>query len=122
MKGGKRPGAGRPPGSRNKRTLAREVLMAEAAKSGFDPWVWLFHRAKELVDLGDPKSLREAREISVELLAYLRPRLSTQNVSATVEQRAVIRVPEKSSSIDAWMETYGPMLGALPTNKTEEPN
>jgi hypothetical protein len=38
-RGGPRPGGGRPPGSKNKRTLAREMLMEEAAKSGFDTWV-----------------------------------------------------------------------------------
>jgi hypothetical protein len=82
--------------------LAREVLMAEAAASGFDPWVWLFRRGKELVDLGDPKSLREAREISVELLAYLRPRLSTTQVSADVQQSVVrvIEAPRKAETAE----------------------
>jgi hypothetical protein len=43
--------------------------MEEAAKSGFDTWVWMFKRAKQL-DRGDDKSLREAREICAELLPF----------------------------------------------------
>jgi microsomal dipeptidase-like Zn-dependent dipeptidase len=122
VKLGRPPGAGRPPGSRNKKTLAREILHEAAAKTGVDPKVFMYERMAELIARGDDKSNKEAVAIACELLPYLYPRLSTTSVNAQVEQRSIIRVPEKSSSIDAWMETYGPMLGALPTTKTEEPN
>jgi hypothetical protein len=103
------------PAAGTKDTLAREVLMAEAAKSGVEPMVFLHRRLKQLIDAGDPKNLKEAVQISVELLPYQHPRLSTTSVNADVKTQNVIRVPEKSSSIDAWLETYGPIVAGLPT-------
>jgi hypothetical protein len=70
MRGARGPDRAGSPAAGTKDTLAREVLMAEAAKSGVEPMVFLHRRLKQLIDAGDPKSLKEAVQISVELLPY----------------------------------------------------
>lgn len=61
MKGGRRPGAGRPVGSKGKKTLARETLKAyfdEQARREFAPvLVQYFRRAKGLSSDADPRIL-----------------------------------------------------------------
>jgi hypothetical protein len=119
-RGGKRPGAGRPPGSQNKKTLARRLLAEEAAKGGTDPMVFMYRRMEELIKKGDDASKKEAIAIAVELLPYRYPRLSTTQVNAEIETtRNVIVVPEVSGSIEDWTKTYSPLVAALPT---KEPN
>jgi hypothetical protein len=41
--------------------------------------------------------------------------LSTQQISAEVQTRNVVRVPEKSASVEDWLDTYKPLIAALPT-------
>jgi hypothetical protein len=45
------------------------MLMQEAAKTGVEPWLFLHQRMKRLIDAGDPKSLKEATEIGIQLIA-----------------------------------------------------
>jgi hypothetical protein len=81
--------------------------------------VFLHQRMKRLIDACNPKSLKEATEIGIQLLPYLRPRLSTQNVTTELKTQHVIRVPAKADSIEQWLQTYGSL--ATPP-KTDDVN
>ena len=74
--GGKRPGAGRRKGARNKVTLARE---AELAASGLTPLDYM------LSILRDPEASREDRKWASEKAApYCHHRLSATEVTGTL--------------------------------------
>ena len=74
--GGKRPGAGRKRGARNKVTLARE---AELAASGLTPLDYM------LSILRDPEASREDRKWASEKAApYCHHRLSATEVTGTL--------------------------------------
>jgi hypothetical protein len=121
MRGGKRQGAGRPPGSKNRKTLLRQALGEEALKSGKTPFEVMLDRMRELAALPDSKSKKEACLIASWAAPYIHARLSSQTVNAEVQTRNVIRVPAKANSIEEWLETYKPLVAAgLP--KVEEPN
>jgi hypothetical protein len=102
-RGGRREGAGRKPnggrgrpvGAKNKSTIERLRLLDEARARGLDPIEFLLNEMDRLIKLGDEVSRDKARTIAKEVAQYCYPRLSTQNVTAIVEEkRHVIRVPK----------------------------
>ena len=103
MRGGKRSGAGRPPESKSKRTLARTALTEEALKVGITPLDLMLKRMRELDAWGDDKSRREACKIVADAEPYHPSEIEHANRQ------------EKSQSIAAWLETYGPIVAGLPT-------
>ena len=119
MRGGVRKGAGRKPGSKNRKTLLRMEIGEEALKAGKLPLEVMLQRMRELIAKPDAASRKEACLIASWAAPYVHARLSTQNVTTELKTQHVIRVPEKSSSIDAWLETYGAL--ATPP-KTDEVN
>jgi len=73
-RGGKRPGAGRPIGSKNQRTA--EIARA-AAESGITPIEVMLGTMRELWALGTPEAKREAAEIAKDAAPYIHPRLAS---------------------------------------------
>jgi hypothetical protein len=70
-------------------------LLDEARARGLDPIEFLLNEMDRLIKLGDEVSRDKARTIAKEVAQYCYPRLSTQNVTAIVEEkRHVIRVPK----------------------------
>jgi hypothetical protein len=94
-RGGRREGAGRKPnggrgrpvGAKNKSTIERLRLLDEARARGLDPIEFLLNEMDRLIKLGDEVSRDKARTIAKEVAQYCYPRLSTQNVTATVEEK-----------------------------------
>ena len=69
--GGRRSGAGRPPGARSKPKLEREAKLAKAAREGIGPVEFLL---SEMRDLSLP---REQRQLLAKWVApYVSPKLS----------------------------------------------
>jgi formiminotetrahydrofolate cyclodeaminase len=79
-RGGRRPGAGRPPGSKNQRTV--EIARA-AVEAGITPIEVMLNAMRELWDQGTPESKREAATIAKDAAPYVHPRLSNvdQNIN-----------------------------------------
>jgi hypothetical protein len=110
---------GRPRGSKNRRTLARETIMGLVAATGKTPLEVMFDRMHELLKRDDEESKREAVEVAAMAAPYVHPRLASQTVSATTEVKSVIRVPEKAQSAEAWLATWQPILATTPTKVDE---
>jgi hypothetical protein len=72
-RGGARVNAGRPKGSKNKRTLAREAMRIEALKGGVTPMEYLYSRLAIYKKSADHE---KAEKIASELMPYCHPRLS----------------------------------------------
>lgn len=70
MKGGKRPGAGRKPGSATKKTKA---IADKAAQDGITPLEVMIEAMRAHYDAG---SLDEAAEIAKDAAPYMHPRLA----------------------------------------------
>jgi hypothetical protein len=76
-KGGARPGAGRPKGARNRRTIAK-LRLAQGLLEGDEitPLELMVSRMRELFHRGDEESLREACSLAKDCAPYLHPRLN----------------------------------------------
>ena len=72
-RGGRRPGAGRPVGSKNQKTA--EIARA-AAESGITPIEVMLGTMRELWAQGTPEAKREAAEIATDAAPYIHPRLA----------------------------------------------
>ncbi len=85
-RGGLRPGAGRPKGSRNPLTAAREEIFRLCQEADYNP-------IRELIEIAqsdDPKvSLKLKAEVHKELLSYITPKLKSITIE-NVEDRQVI--------------------------------
>jgi hypothetical protein len=103
-RGGRRPGAGRPVGSKNQRTA--EIARA-AAESGITPIEVMLGAMRELWDVGTPEAKREAAEIAKDAAPYIHPRLASidQTVSET---RPFALLVEPCSNAEEWEARYGP--------------
>ena len=73
-RGGRRRGAGRPLGSKNRRTA--EIARA-AAVSGITPIEVMLGTMRELWAQGTPEAKREAAEIAKDAAPYIHPRLAS---------------------------------------------
>ena len=73
--GGKRPGAGRPNGSLNKRS---QEIVAKAASEGITPLEVMLKAMRQHVDAGD---LGAAAEIAKDAAPYIHPRLANSVVT-----------------------------------------
>lgn len=104
-RGGARKGAGRPKGSKNKRTLAREALGLEVLKGGTTAYEYLYNLFRKYVKNGNEK---EAREIAQELVPYEKPRLAA--VDSKIEgslQYEAQKIPVHERDSDAIGATKG---------------
>ena len=98
--GGRRPGAGRKPGSVNKAKLeAREA----AAAKGITP---LDHMLAVLNDPNEGWKRKDA--MAVAAAPYLHPRLSNVEHSGEIARPTVIRAPSVAASVEEWEAAYVP--------------
>src|SRR5215510_3032077 len=103
-RGGRRPGAGRPVGSKNQRTA--EIARA-AAESGITPIEVMLGTMRELWAQGTPEAKREAAEIAKDAAPYIHPRLAS--IDQTIkEDRPFALLVEPCSSAEEWEAIYAP--------------
>ena len=107
-RGGRRLGAGRPPGSKNRRT--QEIARA-AAESGITPIEVMLGAMRALWDVGTAKAKREAAEIAKDAAPYIHPRLASLDQTIT-EHRPFAVLLEPCSNAEEWEARYGPALEA----------
>jgi hypothetical protein len=103
-RGGRRRGAGRPLGSKNRRTA--EIARA-AAVSGITPIEVMLGTMRELWAQGTPEAKREAAEIAKDAAPYIHPRLAS--IDQTIkEDRPFALLLEQCSNAEEWQARYGP--------------
>ena len=102
-RGGRRRGAGRPLGSKNKRTA--EIARA-AAESGITPIEVMLGAMRELWAQGTPEAKREAAEIAKDAAPYIHPRLAS--IDQTIREDRPFALVPGELSIEEWQVTYGP--------------
>jgi len=102
-RGGRRPGAGRPVGSKNQRTA--EIARA-AAESGITPIEVMLGTMRELWAKGMPEAKLQAAEIAKDAAPYIHPRLAS--IDQTVKEDRPFAVVPGQLSIEEWQVTYGP--------------
>jgi hypothetical protein len=103
-RGGRRPGAGRPVGSKNQRSA--EIARA-AADSGITPIEVMLGTMRELWARGKPEAKREAAEIAKDAAPYIHPRLASidQKIS---EDRPFAVLLEPYSNAEEWEAAFRP--------------
>ena len=103
-RGGRRPGAGRPAGSKNQRSAE---IAREAAESGITPIEVMLGTMRELWALGTPEAKREAAEIAKDAAPYIHPRLAS--IDQTIkEDRPFAVLLEECSNAEEWQARYAP--------------
>ena len=102
-RGGRRPGAGRPLGSKNQRSA--EIARA-AAESGITPIEVMLGTMRELWAVGTREAKREAAEIAKDAAPYIHPRLAS--IDQTIKEDRPFAVVPGQLSIEEWQVTYGP--------------
>ena len=102
-RGGRRPGAGRPIGSKNQRTAE---IARVAAESGITPIEVMLGAMRELWAQGTPEAKREAAEIAKDAAPYIHPRLAS--IDQTIKEDRPFAVVPGELSIEEWQVTYGP--------------
>ena len=103
-RGGRRRGAGRPLGSKNRRTA--EIARA-AAVSGITPIEVMLGTMRELWAQGTPEAKREAAEIAKDAAPYIHPRLAS--IDQTIkEDRPFAVLLEECSNAEEWQARYAP--------------
>lgn len=105
-RGGARVNAGRPKGSKNKRTIARETLAQSALGQGVTPLEVLLHTMRKHWKNGDQKA---ACEIAKDVAPYLHPRLSAidTKLDGTLQTYEARPVPVEHRDSDAIGKTQG---------------
>jgi hypothetical protein len=95
--GGKRPGAGRPSGSKNRRSAE---IAQQAIEAGITPIEVMLTAMRDFWALGTPEAKRETALIARHAAPYIHPRLA--NVDQTIQERQqyVIYVPSRRKAND----------------------
>src|SRR5262249_503452 len=94
-RGGRRPRAGRPVGSKNQRTA--EIARA-AAEEGITPIEVMLGAMRELWAVGTPEAKREAAEIAKDAAPYIHPRLAS--IDQTIKEDRPFAVLPAELSIE----------------------
>ena len=81
-RGGRRPGAGRKKGSKNRK---RADLIVQDYEAGLLPAPFMLSEMARYIRLGTEDALKEARLIAVSIAPYYHPRLAARQVSNTFE-------------------------------------
>jgi hypothetical protein len=108
-RGGARPGAGRPVGSKNHRSAE---VARQATEAGITPIEVMLSAMRDLWEEGTPEAKREAARIAKDAAPYIHPRLATIDQTIREPQRFVMRLPEPCTA-EEWQENvrsgkYGP--------------
>jgi hypothetical protein len=101
-RGGKRRGAGRPLGSKNRRSA--EIARA-AAEDGITPIEVMLGAMRDLWEVGTPEAKREASEIAKDAAPYIHPRLAS--IDQTIKEDRPFALIPSQVSIEEWEVTYG---------------
>lgn len=109
-RGGARPGAGRPAGSKNQRSAD---IARQAAESGITPIEVMLNAMRELWDQGSSEAKREAARIAKDAAPYIHPRLSNIDQTGYERPHYVIHVPKPCRTAEEWEANvkagkYGP--------------
>jgi hypothetical protein len=109
-RGGARPGAGRPPGSKNHRSAE---VARQATEAGITPIEVMLSAMRDLWDEGTAEAKREAARIAKDAAPYVHPRLASIDQTVREATRFVIRAPEPCTTSEEWEENvragkYGP--------------
>ena len=97
--GGKRPGAGRPPGSKNQKAAD---IAQEAIEMGITPIEVMLTAMRELWNEGTPEAKRDAAKIAKDAAPYVHPRLASIDQTNHEQQRYVIYAPEPCLTTEEW--------------------
>ena len=111
MRGGNRAGAGRKPGSKSQRTLARLALAERAAAEGVTPLEVMLQAMRAHHAAGD---LDAAVAVARDAAPYLHSRLSAVEAKVNGDQ-SVRAISSEPLSIEEWEMRYGspaPRLGS----------
>jgi hypothetical protein len=98
-RGGRRLGAGRPPGSKNQRTV--EIARA-AVEAGITPIEVMLSAMRELWDQGTPESKREAAAIAKDAAPYVHPRLASIDQTVKEAPQYVAWLPKPCTTAEEW--------------------
>jgi hypothetical protein len=109
-RGGRRAGAGRPPGSRNQRSAD---IAQQAAEAGITPIEVMLNAMRELWATGKQGAKLEAARIAKDAAPYIHPRLASIDQTINEPQRYVIYAPEPCKTVEEWEANvkagkYGP--------------
>ena len=98
-RGGARPGAGRPAGSKNHRSAN---VAHQAAEEGITPIEVMLSAMRELWEEGTSEAKREAAKIAKDAAPYVHPRLASINQTVHEPQQYVIYAPEPCLTSEEW--------------------
>lgn len=98
-RGGKRLGAGRPPGSKNRKAAD---IAQEAVEAGITPIEVMLNAMRELWDEGTSEARREAAKIAKDAAPYVHPRLASIDQTVHEPQHFVIYAPEPCLTTEEW--------------------
>lgn len=76
-RGGARPGAGRPKGSKSQLTLQREAVAAKALTDGITPLEVMLNTMRKLYDEGE---FMAASQVAKDAAPYVHPKLATTDM------------------------------------------
>ena len=82
-RGGRRPGAGRKPGSTNVRR--RADLIVRDFEKGLLPAPFMLAEMQRFIDMKSEEALKEARLIAVSITPYFHPKLAAKQVNTTYD-------------------------------------
>jgi hypothetical protein len=121
-RGGARPGAGRPPGSKNQRSAE---IARQAVEAGITPIEVMLSAMRDLWDEGTSEAKREAARIAKDAAPYVHPRLASIDQTVHEPQRYVIYAPEPCRTSEEWEANvragkYGPSARAAVESKSEK--
>lgn len=100
MRGGKRIGAGRRPGTPNKASAARAEKIAAEGDTPLD------YMLAVMRDPLQPAARRD--DMAKAAAAYVHPRLASVESKSETTVRYVARVPDKALNPDAWRQQHSP--------------
>ena len=107
MRGGSRPGAGRPKGKLGPRKQAMEKRLAEIADSGeITPLEILLQTMRGLWAEDTDAARKEACAIARDAAPYVHRRLSSVDMSSEQTVQHVVRVPPKAETAEQWLKDY----------------
>ena len=110
VRGGRRPGAGRPPGSKNQRSAE---IAREAVEAGITPIEVMLNAMRELWEEGTSEAKREAAKVARDAAPYVHPRLASIDQTINEPHKFVVVVPEPCRTAEEWEANvkagkYGP--------------
>ena len=100
MRGGKRPNAGRKPGSPNKASAEREAAIRA---SGLTPLDYMLAILRD-----ESAAMIERFEAAKAAAPYVHPRLSAVDHSGEIATSFVARVPDVAPTVTAWQHRHSP--------------